>query len=1223
MKILKLELQNINSIKTGEPVTIDFTNEIFASTGLFAITGPTGAGKTTLLDAVTIALYRQVPRFNASHIRLGLADVVSRGAGEAMSRVTFSNEGKTYEAFWSIRIKTKSGKMLGKPIETIRLKDLSTNKIIAEKAAEYLKIIEKITQLTYEQFLRSMMLAQGEFASFLKANKKEKVGLLDRIIGNDIYKQIGEAVSERLKSEDNKLLEIERKINTEDLLPAEKRKELKQEQKEISVKIEELKKQEEAVRKILDRYKKEEALKLQAHAIEEENTKLQADKEANKNIIDALELHHKAEPFEKILDELKNMETDIVSRQTKLEGLIPQLEELKKQKKDTLKILTLSQQELDRAKQTQTEWTPILQTVTQIETDIKILNETVKNINTEITALINEIDIKKDELNSKNKEKTDHTTNLSSVQQYLNKNKFIPDIEKHFNDWSVKLSQRKEKYDNIAGLQNEITGLNKDYEKLKTEIKEKKSILKEKETELKSSREKVDNLQKALSEYDIINLTAQYQQLTKTIEKLTKAVTLSESIAQKEKDKKKHEQLIEQYTKEKNKLVSDIDTLEQRITSSGELLIEIERTLELENKVKSLEDKRKKLREGQSCPLCGSTEHPYVKQYAGYDFSETEKRFEQQKRKVEELKQQKADKDKELATAETNLENEKKNLANIIDETGGIIKDYGSLSIDITFAQTKKLKEQHTTTNQNLKNIRQKIDTANKLQKDFTSQNTKYQKEKDSFTKLKETLSVLETRKENTKKNLREKQKIVSELYSGLTLMEQQLNLELTPFDLQLPEPGDTGNFLQTIQQKIKEYHNNKEEEVEIENKIKVLTSEITGLQKSIEEKASALKEKRKTITGIEKQIATKQTGRNAILPSGISVEQKRKELQQNILRAEDNFNNIQKKFNALDKSISNKNSEKTTLETELKKLKETVTGLGVKLSSKLTATAFDGRIALQAALLNYETKQNYLDIKRQLDDRQTALKTKETELRKNMKELEDAFDSETSKEEAGEQLEAIKQQETEYQKRIGAIQTMFDRDENLRNRNEQVLREMDEQKKVLDKWRTLFDLLGGTKDAFNIYVQRLTLRSLINYANLHLNKLNDRYSLRLSDIKTEDKGANKELNIELIDHYQTGSIRAVETCSGGESFLLSLSLALGLSDMASRNVKIESLFIDEGFGTLDDDLLETVISTLETLHSSGKIIGVISHVEKLKERISTQIQVEKIGNGVSKISIK
>ena len=74
---------------------------------------------------------------------------------------------------------------------------------------------------------------------------------------------------------------------------------------------------------------------------------------------------------------------------------------------------------------------------------------------------------------------------------------------------------------------------------------------------------------------------------------------------------------------------------------------------------------------------------------------------------------------------------------------------------------------------------------------------------------------------------------------------------------------------------------------------------------------------------------------------------------------------------------------------------------------------------------------------------------------------------------------------------------------------------------------------------------------------------------------------------------------------------------------MASRNVKIESLFIDEGFGTLDDDLLETVISTLETLHSSGKIIGVISHVEKLKERISTQIQVEKIGNGVSKISIK
>ncbi len=130
--------------------------------------------------------------------------------------------------------------------------------------------------------------------------------------------------------------------------------------------------------------------------------------------------------------------------------------------------------------------------------------------------------------------------------------------------------------------------------------------------------------------------------------------------------------------------------------------------------------------------------------------------------------------------------------------------------------------------------------------------------------------------------------------------------------------------------------------------------------------------------------------------------------------------------------------------------------------------------------------------------------------------------------------------------------------------------------------------------------------------------KLNRRYSLKIND--TFKKG--EELSFVLVDHFQTGRTRPVDTTSGGEKFLISLALALGLSDLASNNVKIDSLFIDEGFGTLDPNMLETVISTLETLQSEGKMIGVISHVENLKERISTQIQVIKNSNGISTIEI-
>ena len=118
------------------------------------------------------------------------------------------------------------------------------------------------------------------------------------------------------------------------------------------------------------------------------------------------------------------------------------------------------------------------------------------------------------------------------------------------------------------------------------------------------------------------------------------------------------------------------------------------------------------------------------------------------------------------------------------------------------------------------------------------------------------------------------------------------------------------------------------------------------------------------------------------------------------------------------------------------------------------------------------------------------------------------------------------------------------------------------------------------------------------------------------------NKPQDRDLALEIIDTYQADNIRSVNTLSGGESFLVSLALALGLSDLAGRNTQIQSLFIDEGFGTLDESALDLVISTLENLQADGKTIGIISHIKELKERITTQIQVEKTSSGFSEVLI-
>lgn len=156
--------------------------------------------------------------------------------------------------------------------------------------------------------------------------------------------------------------------------------------------------------------------------------------------------------------------------------------------------------------------------------------------------------------------------------------------------------------------------------------------------------------------------------------------------------------------------------------------------------------------------------------------------------------------------------------------------------------------------------------------------------------------------------------------------------------------------------------------------------------------------------------------------------------------------------------------------------------------------------------------------------------------------------------------------------------------------------------------------MIGSTDGKkFHNIAQGLIFEMMIAYANRQLRKMIDRYLL------VHDPSLPLELNV--IDNYQAGEIRSTKNLSGGESFIVSLALALGLSHMASRNVRVDSLFLDEGFGTLDEDALETALETLASLQQDGKLIGVISHVTALKERIGTQIQVIPETGGRSTLS--
>jgi exonuclease SbcC len=202
----------------------------------------------------------------------------------------------------------------------------------------------------------------------------------------------------------------------------------------------------------------------------------------------------------------------------------------------------------------------------------------------------------------------------------------------------------------------------------------------------------------------------------------------------------------------------------------------------------------------------------------------------------------------------------------------------------------------------------------------------------------------------------------------------------------------------------------------------------------------------------------------------------------------------------------------------------------------------------------------------------------------------------------------------SELQKALGALGLKLQQHIELQQLQQTRLQAFETQKKECARWERLHELIGSADGKkFRNFAQGLTFELMVVHANRQLQKMSDRYIL-LRDIE-------EPLELNVIDNYQAGEIRSTKNLSGGESFIVSLALALGLSNMASRNVAVDSLFLDEGFGTLDEDALETALETLSGLQQNGKLIGIISHVPALKERIGTQIQVEAGSAGRSTLS--
>ena len=277
----------------------------------------------------------------------------------------------------------------------------------------------------------------------------------------------------------------------------------------------------------------------------------------------------------------------------------------------------------------------------------------------------------------------------------------------------------------------------------------------------------------------------------------------------------------------------------------------------------------------------------------------------------------------------------------------------------------------------------------------------------------------------------------------------------------------------------------------------------------------------------------------------------------------------------------------------------------------RLKSEGFADEAACRAALMNREELDALTLAQQTLAEKAAGLDARAAELaRRRAAQILPL----PSREETERALAQTRAEREDALQRLGSLQERLDANNEKKAQAAKLREKREAQAARCRRWAALNELIGSADGKkFRNYAQELTFRRLILMANRQLAFMTDRYLLVHS--KTE------ALTLNVIDRYQADAVRSSRNLSGGESFIVSLALALGLAQMASRNVRVDSVFLDEGFGTLDEESLGTALDMLASLRRKGKMIGIISHVQAVRDRVGLQIRVSPKGNGKSAIS--
>lgn len=1134
MKFLQLEILNLASLDKQGGEVINFEEGALGESTIFSIVGPTGSGKSTLLDAICLALYNRAPRYprkkgdkNQNIEIFGAADasesnrlaptdsrnILTRGKKEGYSKLTFlANNGSIYRAEWHVRFQ----RVRYENAKTALYKITRNGEEISEETADWNEL-PNIIGLDYDQFLRTVLIAQGSFANFLTAKENERYELLEKLIGcEETYTNIATEIKKAKDQATDAYNQMAASVEAvkQNLLNDEELTQLKEEIDRLEKAEKELDSQLQAISKDLQWFEENDK-QIKQIAIFQSDMKQAADAiKAMQAQILHLQLHDEVQPA---VNQLQEVERQTQSIHEQEENILKAEGNIKSQESaisESEKALASLKEAVSKAQEQQEKALPVIAEARALKTKMEAAMPNLKE--------------KKEALELAQKE---NQTALKDVEENA----------RNIQKWEAETEK--------ANLALKTT---------KEEIAKQKQVLHEATQAAEQAWEKERN---KTAGQNIEELQSHKSAAEKKLQDVQQAIKVVAHLDTATTEKQKNEERIQVLGKRNAEIDEALGKLSIEALEKESLTLRNAYTLMVSEK---WEIHRANLTEGKPCPLCGSTTHPYHTDNRQFEEATTElsqllkakeNLLKLQQKEEKDLSGERKQNDGEVQTLQKQQEKLSGEIATYEEDWKALIAQYPK--IPKAEAELKSLLPIYEN---KAKDASSKLSLFNKIQKEI-----------ERLTQLKDKAVKDEAAYESKASTIQNKAQ--ENTSTCATKLAEQKALTTNLISQQKSKEEAYGKALQAWNSAKKEMEEWQEKYKQILNGEEPDAAE-QRLTAAKDEATKAADTQNENINKLKAELANSKGSHQTMQSQNKTMKE-----------------NLQEKEKELDLWIEEYNKQ---------------------LEEKSIEPPFIDRNTIREMLHSAE---DWNAIRREKDEKEKAVASTTALYQSAEKAHQQHLEHQPAQ--TRDALLAIQQEYQERSQRnelIAANARMQNHQEavKLLGDKAEALNLVTQEK---DDWTAITDAIGADGKTLRKIAQCYTLSFLIAHANQEIRKFNSRYELQQ---------VKHSLGIRVIDHDRADDIRDTTSLSGGETFIVSLGLALGLSALSSRNISFENLFIDEGFGTLDPDTLATVIDSLSMLQSSqGKKVGVISHTDTMSERITTQIRIIKNGNsGSSHIEI-